>query len=170
MSPQHLLEQARLLLNAEATGRPRQASLRRALSTAYYALFHALIDGSCRTLIGGQPRRRELRAVVARCFDHAAMRDACRGFSAGNPPAPLAAAMSRPKVDPRLRAVAAAFVLLQELRHAADYDRMANFSRPAIGRFITTADQAVAQWEEIVGDDDTRVFVAALLLRKQMRS
>ena len=37
-----LLEQAKHLANREKK-RPRQASLRRAVSTAYYALFHLLI-------------------------------------------------------------------------------------------------------------------------------
>jgi uncharacterized protein (UPF0332 family) len=40
--PAHLLEQAKHLANREKK-RPRQASLRRAVSTAYYALFHLLI-------------------------------------------------------------------------------------------------------------------------------
>jgi len=38
-----LLEQAHHLATREA-GEPKQASLRRAVSTAYYALFHLLID------------------------------------------------------------------------------------------------------------------------------
>ena len=37
--PNDLLEQARHLANREPK-RPKQASLRRAVSTAYYALFH----------------------------------------------------------------------------------------------------------------------------------
>ncbi len=38
-----LLEQANHLARRER-GRPRQASLRRAVSSAYYALFHLLIE------------------------------------------------------------------------------------------------------------------------------
>jgi hypothetical protein len=38
-----LLEQAHHLVTREE-GEPKQASLRRAVSTAYYALFHLLID------------------------------------------------------------------------------------------------------------------------------
>jgi len=41
--PDHLLEQAHHLAKRERN-RPRQASLRRAVSTAYYALFHLLIS------------------------------------------------------------------------------------------------------------------------------
>ena len=39
--PNDLLEQARHLANREPK-RPKQASLRRAVSTAYYAIFHLL--------------------------------------------------------------------------------------------------------------------------------
>jgi uncharacterized protein (UPF0332 family) len=44
---EHLLEQAQHLANREKK-RPRQASLRRAVSTAYYALFHLLIHEATR--------------------------------------------------------------------------------------------------------------------------
>lgn len=41
--PDDLLEQAYDLAQKEATD-PKQASLRRAVSTAYYALFHLLVE------------------------------------------------------------------------------------------------------------------------------
>jgi hypothetical protein len=41
--PADLLAQARRLVSLDPR-RPRQASLRRAISTAYYALFHLLIS------------------------------------------------------------------------------------------------------------------------------
>ena len=41
--PDDLLEQAYHLANREPES-PKQASLRRAISTAYYALFHMLVD------------------------------------------------------------------------------------------------------------------------------
>jgi hypothetical protein len=41
--PEGLLEQAQHLVKREPK-RPKQASLRRAISTAYYALFHLLIS------------------------------------------------------------------------------------------------------------------------------
>jgi hypothetical protein len=45
-----LLEQARHLLRRERR-RPRQASLRRAISAAYYALFHLLIEEATGALV-----------------------------------------------------------------------------------------------------------------------
>jgi hypothetical protein len=50
-----LLEQAYDLANKEPTN-PKQASLRRAVSTAYYAQFHLLIDRWGRQQVGGTGR------------------------------------------------------------------------------------------------------------------
>ncbi|MFM7844718.1 MAG: hypothetical protein ACKPEY_10870, partial [Planctomycetota bacterium] len=46
--------------------RPRQANLRRAVSTAYYAVFHYLVDEVCCAQIGTQNSQREHRNAVAR--------------------------------------------------------------------------------------------------------
>lgn len=45
--PEDLLQQAYDLASKEPEN-PKQTSLRRAVSTAYYALFHLLIDEGCR--------------------------------------------------------------------------------------------------------------------------
>ena len=65
-----LLELARHLANLERI-QPRQAYLRRAVSTAYYALFHLLISEA--TLNWG---RSDLRAELGRVFAHGKMKSA----------------------------------------------------------------------------------------------
>jgi hypothetical protein len=67
-----LLEQAEFLANREPV-HPKQASLRRAVSTAYYALFHLLIGEA----VGNWGIARQ-RSVLARTFDHAKMKSALR--------------------------------------------------------------------------------------------
>jgi len=59
-----LLEQAQHLANRERK-EPRQASLRRAVSTAYYALFHLLISEATLNW-----KRAEYRDALARVFEH----------------------------------------------------------------------------------------------------
>jgi hypothetical protein len=76
--PEHLLEQARHLAGRERT-RPRQASLRRALSTAYYALFHFLIREAVRQIGPNLSEENYNRAY--RWFDHGAMIRVARAFS-----------------------------------------------------------------------------------------
>jgi len=64
------LELAQLLANLEPTN-PRQACLRRAVSTAYYALSHLLVSEA--TLNWGRP---ELRSELGRVFGHGKMKSA----------------------------------------------------------------------------------------------
>jgi hypothetical protein len=63
-----LLEQAQHLANRERK-EPRQASLRRAISTAYYALFHLLISEATLNW-----KRVEYRDALARVFEHGNMK------------------------------------------------------------------------------------------------
>src|SRR5215475_8615401 len=69
--PEDLLEQAQHLVSRERT-RPRQASLRRALSTAYYALFHLLISEATQLW-----KRPQDRIELARVFEHIHMKTIC---------------------------------------------------------------------------------------------
>src|SRR5437016_5480731 len=77
-----LLLQAEHLVQKEPR-RPRQASLRRAISTAYYGLFHLLIDDASRMIIPGAASG-ALRNQVARAFVHREMQSASNRFAAGH--------------------------------------------------------------------------------------
>ena len=68
-----LLQQARRLAQLDPM-RPRQANLRRAVSSAYYAVFHYLADQACRMMMGAQLAEAPFRHVIARGFDHGTMR------------------------------------------------------------------------------------------------
>src|SRR5689334_12165424 len=83
-APYHrqLIDQAQALASQER-GRPRQASLRRAVSAAYYAVFHWLVDASSAYLAGAGREERRLRHALARTFSHSEMVQACRSFQAG---------------------------------------------------------------------------------------
>ena len=56
---EHSIEAAKLLAGSSssvsASGRPRQAMLRRAVSTTYYATFHALCQSNADASIGPLP-------------------------------------------------------------------------------------------------------------------
>jgi hypothetical protein len=124
-----LLEQAAHLATRE-TKKPKQASLRRAVSAAYYALFHLLIaDGASRlspTIPNG------LRPLIQRAFNHGDMRTVCKGFADGHQktiqnkqvssPPPATRSLITLPLDPQLFTVVQAFVDLQEARHDADYN------------------------------------------------
>ena len=145
--PQHLLEQAKHLARRERK-RPRQASLRRAVSTAYYALFHLLVHEATLNW-----KRAEQRALFARFFEHGKMKGAserqwrdCNRYLNSKPtPSP------GPALDfiVKLGRVANAFVEAQQLRHAADYDNSITWRRTEVIELITLVDDAFQSWHAI---------------------
>jgi hypothetical protein len=70
-----LIAQARHLCQREPR-RPKQASLRRAISTAYYGLFHGLVAAAGACFLSH--RHRALRPVLTRAFEHRKMAEACQ--------------------------------------------------------------------------------------------
>src|SRR5438445_9209689 len=123
--PEDLLEQAQHLAQREPK-RPRQASLRRAVSSAYYALFHLLISETIKNW-----KRPAERATLARMFDHGPMgrvcttkRDEIRALLKTNP-AP-GADLDRAN---HLYTIALTFVEMQQHRHTADYDGSKKWTR-----------------------------------------
>jgi len=126
-----LLETARRLLQPRnRKGRPRQADLRRAVSTAYYAVFHALCRLCADVVIG---RRRDTRRAwqqVYRAVQHGEAKKRCNQLT---------------KVDfPfELKDFCAIFMHLQERRHEADYDPLACFTLKDVQQLVAMAERAV---------------------------
>ncbi|HMC10508.1 MAG TPA: hypothetical protein VKH44_04430 [Pirellulaceae bacterium] len=156
-----LLEQAEHLASRERK-RPKQASLRRAVSAAYYALFHLLVDEAASTLVTD----RNLRLLVARAFEHGHMKHAASSFASAALPQNLAAIAGR-KIPKDLQEVAATFIDLQEARHEADYNFAERFTRTEVQRHIHRARRAFAAWTRVKGQKIARVFLAALLLARR---
>jgi hypothetical protein len=163
-----LLEQAQHLVTRERQ-RPKQASLRRAVSAAYYALFHLLVADGASLLFPPQPP--ELRLLIRRAFSHGEMRNVCRDFvqanvGRGGISASTRAVLTFP-LEPPLVRVLEAFVELQEARRQADYDLAKSWNRLAAATYVATARNAFASWQAIHRSPNTVVFVAALLLQRQ---
>ncbi len=117
-----LLQLARELATRKAPGAPRKVYLRRAISTAYYGLFHCLVASATCNLVG-QDRKTPKFRLVYRSFQHSEMRSACE--QAGKPLPPEFGIKS---FCPELRLCASIFVELQKLRHEADYDPQARIT------------------------------------------
>jgi uncharacterized protein (UPF0332 family) len=150
-----LLEQAHHLAKREPK-RPRQASLRRAVSTAYYALFHLLISSAILQW-KGVPQRSQ----VARGFDHGAMKDASkRTVSRQFDPADLA-------IGARLKTVAQAFIDLQQNRHAADYSYAKKWSRTEVQSHVDTAAAAFVNWKAIRNEKLAKDYLVSLLIKER---
>jgi hypothetical protein len=149
--------------------RPRQASLRRAISAAYYCQFHLLIDEATRSHLGTSNSRRPLRHAIGRSFTHASMAMACKSFGSGTLPSPLAGALRGKPIPPELKSFALLFVRLQEQRHLADYDLAANFNRQNVLDLLDSLERGLADWKRVRSTPATRLFLAALPLWSTMR-
>jgi hypothetical protein len=146
-SPEELLVQARHLATKDSPGTPEQASLRRAVSTAYYALFHLLTQDSAALLAAGD---RRLERLIARAFDHQDMSRACTTFAAvGSKPDLIDALYGALSVPPELERIAQAFVALQRARHDADYSTHRGWGSLEALSEVERAEDAFQKWHDI---------------------
>jgi hypothetical protein len=159
-----LLEQAGHLASRER-GRPKQASLRRSISAAYYSVFHLVIDEAAKYLVRGE----RLRAAVARSFDHQAIRLAAEavGMFARNPRGHWLKSYLHEPISPDLLLICDTLVALQEQRHKADYDIGSTFTRVQVATAVSLAIRAHVVWPRERGTQNARVFMlaAAKLIR-----
>jgi hypothetical protein len=143
-----LVEQA-IALCADSR-RPKQANLRRAVSSAYYGLFHELTASAVAFMLPA--RRSDLQVPLRRKFAHKTMRDVARG--------------GRSSRNKELAAVASAFVSLQEARHQADYDFSRSFTRFETSNHIERAADAVVRWASASTTPEGERFALELLVGK----
>ena len=162
-----LLVQARQLALKEPK-RPRQASLRRAVSTAYYALFHLLVDEAVRLLISGRDRA-ALRDCLARALAHDTMERVARQFATQGVSPRLSPGLNGQPLQPELVAVAEGFVELKQARHEADYNVMRRFTRREALDQIDRSERAFADWRLVRRTPQADTFLTGLLAFGIMR-
>lgn len=164
--PEDLLAQAWHLAQLDKK-KPRQANLRRAISVAYYALFHLLVGAGGYELAPPQPPTLKLR--VQRVFDHASMKAVCKKFVENNLnhlPLDLGDLVHTP-VEKELVDVATTFIEMQELRHQADYNVAASFDRTQVLVHIASVEDAFRKWKKVVGKPNISVFLTAMMFQKR---
>jgi hypothetical protein len=122
LNPEHLLEQADKLIMPPPAGPPRQVDLRRAISAAYYAVFHATLSAAADLYVGATKRAANQYALVYRSVDHKDLRDIASKIIAPTLSAKLLPYSPSGGFDADIRAFAQAVVDLQEQRHDADYN------------------------------------------------
>lgn len=142
-----LLEDARFLAG-KGVAESRASCMRRAVSTAYYAVFHLLVE----EFVGNWPFA-DQRARLARMFDHKKMRDAAFTPTNEKNPTPIEATL----VD-----VKTAFRQLQADRHRADYDLSWTIVATDVQNAITLAEDTFAKWRSIRTEDVARHYLLSM--------
>ena len=164
-----LLQQAKRLASQDP-GRPKDASIRRAISTAYYALFHFLLDEASGMLVGPSPNDKALRHLLSRCFVHSRMATACTKMvyltnpknAASSVYAPFSRAIQNQSKD--LLVVARTFKELQEHRHRADYDLSQRYPRAQALKSVSDVEDAMRAWERIKNADRHVIQLVSVML------
>ena len=153
MNSRDLIEAA-LALTESGRGRPTQARLRRAISTAYYAMFHFLAASAANLFVGRT--RDPAWHRVYRALEHGRARSACQAQAMQEFPA-------------EVRSFAKAFVALQVERQQADYALdMEAYRKSDVLGYIASAEDAIGEFEQ--ADIKAKRGFAAHVLFKQRPS
>lgn len=135
-----------------------KASLRRAVSTAYYAVFNLLIAESTANWLSP-----ELRNSLARAFDHGPMKQASKAV-ANAQTSPFAG--EDPRIVADLRLVAQTFVQLQDQRHIADYDLRQDLEESDARAQVKSAEKVFQVWPAISSHKIAQEYLVALVVRR----
>jgi hypothetical protein len=140
-------------LASAGRGRPAQPYLKRAVSTAYYALFEALARECADSLVGTGRARGTSTWALYRALEHGFAKNACSQAKNLSLPASIVA-------------FADTFTALQEQRHQADYDPTARFSRAEVIDLINSAETAIRSLRS-AKRIERRDFAVLVLLRRR---
>ena len=152
---QDLIATSRSLTTPQSSQtQPLDDSLRRAVSTAYYAMFHALSASNADCLIGtphdavtGHAWTRVYRGLEHRAAKQNLQRD--QGL-----------------FSQLARNFATTFVELQDQRHVADYDPAQTFAVSAVQNWIDRAEEAINDFMAVSTDERSAVAIQTLIRRR----
>ncbi len=147
----NLIQAGRDLLNPQQLGHiATDEHVRRAISNAYYAVFHALAGGNGFALIGS-PNDAATAAAWPRIYrglDHTTARRELQRH--------------RPEFSPQVRNFADTFSRIQQLRHLADYDHNAAFTPQEAIAQLDQAEAAILDYSLVALSE--RAYIATLTL------
>jgi uncharacterized protein (UPF0332 family) len=154
--PPHDLLSTAITLTASNRRKPKQSDLKRAVSSIYYALFHALAKSCADCLIGTGKQDRANRAWqhVYRALEHGFAKNACQNREIIRFPQ-------------EVQDFANAFINMQAKRHDADYDPFSRVQKAEVLIDIKDADQIIESFER-TSAKDKKAFAVWVLLKQRL--
>ena len=148
-----LIATARLLAINPRQGCPPETDLRRAVSTAYYAMFHSLAECCANTIAGGREANRGSDAWlrVYRALEHGTAKRRCDDRA------------EILKFPAEIRRFATTFSEMQQRRHLADYAPDAAFDREGVLQRINESEGAIRLFDK-APIADRRAFAVHVLV------
>ena len=165
INPQDLLDQAKRLIGT-APGAV-EADLRRGISSAYYALFHLLIQETMSSVVIDP----SFRPKVARALQHGSMRSVCDKYNPAKPDrqgqyiAQEGYGFPQQVITPEIRQVAATFIALNAAREKADYDDAVTVQHTEALTLAQQAEAAFQAWLTAQAHPSGTTFLQELLCR-----
>jgi len=143
LNPDHLLEQADRLIAPTGGGAARQVDLRRAISNAYYAVFHAVVTEAADDFVGKSHRQTSRYSLVYRSVAHRSLAELCKDVAKTKLPGKYSIYEPSGGFGHELQSFAATVIQLQEKRHEADYDPLVRVRRSDAALAISTSREAL---------------------------
>jgi uncharacterized protein (UPF0332 family) len=172
VEPDELIRLAYHLADDAKLGQLGTVWLRRAISSAYYALFHELVSGSATQVLPADAGRDEARWTITRWYQHGDVRQvsewvsalASDGRGAPEPITALFGGSAAPEQIPAdLLFVAESFIILHGARQRADYDHALEVTRELAVALVDRAAGAISTWREMPGGYHVDLFRMLLL-------
>ena len=168
--PQDLLALCETMLPGEnQRGRPDAATLKRCISTAYYAVFGLLVHAASSMLAGNGAGRKEPRGYVARAFSHNEMAESCKGFAGGNLNKGLKPCLQS-AISTDLKDIAATFRSLQQSRHDANCNILQKPKKTDARQAIQDTKRVFQSWDKVKNTDEARIFHLAPLVDERVKN
>ncbi len=139
-----------------AEGNPTQTDLRRAVSSVYYALFHAICQSNADTLVGDDPISHDQLSwrQTYRALEHGYARQRC------------ILARRNPRFTLPIQTLADHFVTAQGHRHQADYDPDTSFDRQEVLASVAQAEDIIRDFHTVPAQE-RRAFAVYVLMRER---
>jgi hypothetical protein len=174
LRPDRLLDHARQLARRGTdTASPRTVHARRAVSAAYYALFHRVTINLARRTSTGLPE--SVGWALCRTFSLAMLKEATDLMTRrpdelrrSTRPTLTTELVDRALGDHSMAIFARGFGPLQQARHDADYDHTTVIDRTAAERWVQSAEALVGIVEGVYEEPAWQAFTTLVLLKTSL--
>ncbi|MBX9642638.1 MAG: hypothetical protein K2W91_00880 [Novosphingobium sp.] len=144
----HLLQQADHLLQPNGkTHLVRQVDRRRAISAAYYAVFHFVLSSFADEFVGARYRTDSRYALAYRSVDHNKLASLCKGISSQRGLEKFGTYFPKAGFGPNILEFASLLPELKELRNSADYDPSHWVTLASAKSAVKSASSAIKRFE-----------------------
>ena len=132
------------------------------MSTAYYALFHKVLQTAADRFMDMDKRHSAGYGILYRGFNHGRMKAVCEALNVTALSRSLQQQLGRTAVSEAMRDFASSFITLQTARHRADYDPSVSFSLVNSASLVEAAGLAMSAFDHVLPDE--KADVLALML------